>query len=81
MSVESSEDEVFSSAVAGIPKVVELIAASPLGDRRRAFEAAQQSYLETARCLGYEEADALQWAEAVMHKLRRQANRAVMEFI
>jgi hypothetical protein len=81
MSVELSEDEVFSSAVAGLPKVVQVIAASPSGDRRRAFEAAQQSYVETARCLGYEEADALQWAEAVMDRLRRQAHRAVLEFI
>jgi hypothetical protein len=81
MSVELSKDEAFSSAVAGLPKVVELIAACPLGNRRRAFEAAQQSYLETARGLGYEEADALQWAEAVMHQLRHQANRAVLEFI
>jgi hypothetical protein len=81
MSVELAKDEMFFSAVAGLPKVVDLIAACPFADRRRAFEAAQQSYLETARGLGYEEADALQWAEAVMHQLRRQANRAVMHFI
>ena len=81
MSVELSNDEVFSSALAGLPKVVELIAACPLGNRRRAFEAAQQSYLETALGLGYEEADALQWAEAVMHQLLRQANGAVLQFI
>jgi hypothetical protein len=81
MSVELAKDEMFSSAVAGLPKVVDLIAACPFSDRRRAFEAAQQSYLETARGLGYEEADALQWAEAVMHQLRRQANRAVLQFI
>jgi hypothetical protein len=81
MSVELSKDEAFSSAVAGLPKVVELIAACPLGNRRRAFEVAQESYLQTARDLGYEEADALQWAEAVMHKLRSQANREVLQFI
>jgi hypothetical protein len=81
MSVELGKDEAFSSAVAGLPKVVELIATCPLGSRRRAFEAAQQSYLETARDLGYEEADALQWAEAVMHQLRREANREVLQFV
>jgi hypothetical protein len=81
MSVELSKDELFSSAVAGLPKVVELIAACPLGNRRRAFEAAQQSYLETARGMGYEEADALEWSEAVMYQLRRQASREVLQFI
>jgi hypothetical protein len=80
MSVELGKDEVFSSAVAGLPKVVDLIAACPFENRRRAFEAAQQSYLDTARGLGYEEADATQWAEAVMHQLRRHVNREVLRF-
>jgi hypothetical protein len=34
------------------------------------LEAAEQSYLETAKRLGYQEADALQWAAAVMFRLR-----------
>jgi hypothetical protein len=72
MSVELAKDEMFSSAIAGLPKVIDLIAACPFGDRGRAFEAAKQSYLKTARGLGYEEADAQQWAEAVMHRLRQR---------
>jgi hypothetical protein len=64
------KDEVFSSAVAGLPKVAELIATVPYEDRERAMEAAEQSYLKTARGLGYEEAIALRWAEAVMVRLR-----------
>ena len=69
MSVELGEDEVFSAAVAGLPKVAELIATFPVEDRMRALEAAERSYLETARG-GYQEGDALQWAAAVMFRLR-----------
>ena len=54
MSVELGEDEVFSAAVAGLPQVAELIATFPFEDRRRALEAAEQSYLETAKRLGYQ---------------------------
>ena len=68
--VELGEDEVFSAAVAGLPKVAELIATFPVEDRMRALEAAERSYLETARGLGYQEGDALQWAAAVMFRLR-----------
>jgi hypothetical protein len=64
------KDEVFSLALAGLPKVSELIATFSAEDRQRALEAAEQSYLETARGLGYQETDALQWAEAVMFRLR-----------
>jgi hypothetical protein len=70
MSVELAKDEVLSSALAGLPKVAELIATFPLEHRRRALQAAEQSYLETARGLGYREADAVQWATAVMLRLR-----------
>jgi hypothetical protein len=69
MSLELDKDEAFSMAVAGLPKVAELIVTFSSEDRKRALEAAEQSYLETARGLGYQEADALQWAEAVMDRL------------
>jgi hypothetical protein len=70
MAIEWSRDEVFTSAVAGLPKVAELIATLSSDDRRKALEAVEKSYLETAQALGYEEADALVWAEAVMFRLR-----------
>jgi hypothetical protein len=68
--VELSKDEIFSLAIAGLPKVAELIVALSFEDQRRALEAAERSYRETARGLGYQEADAVQWAEAVMLRLR-----------
>ena len=70
MAVELSKDEAFSSAVAGLPKVAELLATFSSDDRKKALEAVEKSYVETARGLGYEEADALEWAEAVMLRLR-----------
>ena len=50
--IDLEKHEVFSSAIAGLPKVAELIASFPFEDRQRALEAAKQSYLETARGLG-----------------------------
>ena len=68
MSVELGKDEVFSAAVEGLPKVAELIATFPVEDRGRALEAAEQSYLDTARELGYPEADARQSTESLTKK-------------
>jgi hypothetical protein len=45
---------VFSAAVKGLPKVVELIAAIPEEKRSLALAAAQQSYLQTAQAVGYD---------------------------
>jgi hypothetical protein len=70
MAVELSKDEAFSSAVAGLTKVAELIATVSGEDRKKALEAVEKSYQETARELGYPETDALEWAEAVMFRLR-----------
>ena len=70
MALVLDEDEAFSAAVAGVPKVAELIANIPAEDRSRALEAAEKSYLETAHALGYQDAEAQQWASAVMSRLR-----------
>ena len=70
MTLTLDEDEVLSAAIAGIPRVAEFIATVPDDDRSRALEAAEKSYLETARTLGYQDADAQQWAAAVMSRLR-----------
>jgi hypothetical protein len=70
MTFNSEEDEVLSAAIAGLPKIAELIATVPAEERARALEAAEKSYLQTAHTLGYEDADARQWASAVMFRLR-----------
>jgi hypothetical protein len=63
-------DETLSAAIAGLPKVAEVIAAVPTEDRARALEAAEKSYVQTALNLGYDDADAQEWASAVMLRSR-----------
>jgi hypothetical protein len=66
MALDLEKDEVFSAAIKGLPKIVELIATAPEEKRFLAWCAARQSYLQTAHILGYEENDAQEWASAVM---------------
>jgi hypothetical protein len=60
---------VLSSAIEGIPKVVELITTVPDEKRSLALEAARQSYLQTAQALGYAPTDAQEWASTVTSML------------
>jgi hypothetical protein len=69
MTVDLEKDEVLSSAIEGIPKVVELITTAPDEKRSLALEAAHQSYLQTAQALGYAPTDAQEWASTVMSML------------
>jgi len=69
VALDLEKDEVFSAAIEGLPRVVELIAIVPEEKRSLALAAAQQSYLKTALTLGYDETDARQWALAVMSLL------------
>jgi hypothetical protein len=59
------KDEVFSAAVNGLPKVVELITAAPEEKRSLALSVAHQAYLRTAEELGYDERNAQQWASVM----------------
>ena len=70
MAVSVEADNILSAVIAGLPKVAELISTIPEERRGQALDAAEQSYLRTARQLGYEGEDALQWVSAVMLRLR-----------
>jgi len=63
-------DQALSAAISGIPKIAELIALISAEDQPRALAAAEKSYLETARSLGCEEADAHEWVSEIMVRLR-----------
>jgi len=67
--LDAEHDKVFDAAIAGIPKVAEMIAAVPLDQRVRALDAAAQSYKRAATDLGYAEAEAEQWASDLMFRL------------
>jgi hypothetical protein len=69
MTVDLEKDEVLSSAIEGIPKIVELITTVPDEKRSLALQAAHQSYLQTAQALGYAPTDAQEWASTVMSML------------
>lgn len=47
----SEQEEILEAAVAGIPRVAEVVASIPEEDREMAFEAAERSYLQTAHDL------------------------------
>jgi hypothetical protein len=63
-------DEVFSAAIRGLSKIVELISVIPDEKRSLALAAARQTYLRTAQELGYDESDAQQWASAVISLIK-----------
>ena len=70
MALDLETDPFFLRVVDGLPKLAEVIAGLPEEKRRRAFDAAEKSYVKTACELGYAEADARAWAAAVMFRLR-----------
>ena len=71
----SEEEEILDVAVAGIPRVAEVVASIPEGDRGRALDAAARSYRETARNLGYEEGPVQSWVSAVMLRLQAEVKK------
>jgi hypothetical protein len=70
MSQMIEDDEVLSAAIDGIPKIAERIANVSPSDRSRALAAVEQSYLQTASALGYDELDAQLWASTIMAQLK-----------
>jgi hypothetical protein len=52
--------------ISGAARVLELIATVPEAKRALAWSAAKQSYLQTARTLGYDEHDAQLWASEII---------------
>jgi len=70
MALDLENDEVFSQAIKGLPKITELIATVPEEKRFIAWSAARCSYLQTAQALGYDQSDAQEWASAVMTFVR-----------
>ena len=51
----SEEEKILEAAVAGIPRVAEVVASIPEEERPRALDAVQRSYRQTVCNLGYGE--------------------------
>jgi len=75
MASNSEEEESLEAAVAGIPRVAEAVATSPDGVRAKALEAAENSYQQTARDLGYDEERVQSWVATIMLRLRTELER------
>jgi hypothetical protein len=78
MASSSEEAEVLEAAVAGIPKIAQIIAFMPVEDRASALDAAERSYLQTARDLGGAENLAQNWASAVKFHLQAAVGEQVL---
>ena len=80
----SEEEKILEAAVAGIPRVAEVVASIPEEDRAKALGAVESSYRQTVRDLGYEEGPIQSWLAAVMLRLqtevrKQSTKRKVME--
>jgi hypothetical protein len=75
MASSSEEEDILEAAVAGIPRVAEVVASIPGEDRARALDAVERSYRQTVRDLGYEEAPIQSWISAVMLRLQAEVRK------
>lgn len=72
MKLTSEQSKKLREIVSGIPQVAEKVAAVPMEGRKRASDAAEQSYRQTMLDSGFAEPDARRWASAVAIRLQRQ---------
>jgi Mg/Co/Ni transporter MgtE len=70
MDLTEDREAILKAAVDGVRRVAEAIAALPQGQQERAFEAAEQTYQQTVRDLGYPEDVAGSWVSHMMYRLR-----------
>jgi uncharacterized protein YecA (UPF0149 family) len=72
MTFSTESEKILEGAVSGTSRVAKTIAEVPTEFREQALEAAERSYQQTVRDLGYTEAGAEGWISAVMFRLRSQ---------
>jgi hypothetical protein len=67
-----TKQEVFEAAISGLSRVAKAILARPDETRAKALDAAADSYRQTGRVLGYDEAEFQEWVYAIMFRLRAE---------
>ena len=77
MASSSKEEEILAAAVAGIPRVAQVVASIPNDHQSRALDAVEGSYQQTVLDLGYEEGPVQSWVSAVMFRLQREVKEQV----
>jgi molybdopterin-biosynthesis enzyme MoeA-like protein len=75
MASSSEAEKILEAAVAGIPRVAQAIAETPAEHRAKALEAAERSYRQTVRDLGYDEGPIQGWVSAVMLRLQTEVRK------
>lgn len=70
--VMASTDDILQTAIIGLPRVAEKIVKLPQKQRQKAFEAVEQSYLQTVIDSDHAEGDARHLVGAVMDTLRAE---------
>jgi hypothetical protein len=69
----SPADERFlKTAVAGVPRIAEIIASYPAASRQGALEVAESRYMQAARDFGCTEEAASTWAALLMRNLQER---------
>ena len=74
MSLSLNQRQHVEAVIATLPHLAEAVAAIPHDCQRKAFEAAERSYLRTFRQLGLSGPET--WASSVMRRLRRRVREA-----
>jgi len=74
----SEAANILEAAVAGVPEVAQIIASIPPQNWPSAFDAAERSYLQTARDLGGSETFARNWTAAIISRLRAEVEAQVL---
>jgi hypothetical protein len=64
-----TKQEVLEAAISGLSRVAKAILATPNEARAKALDAAADSYRQTGRVLGYDEAKLQEWVYAIMFRL------------
>jgi len=77
MAVSSQESEFLETAVAAIPKIVDLIAAMPSEERAVALELAERRFLRSAEEFGCAVPESRHWTAAVMRILLERVEELV----
>jgi hypothetical protein len=68
LTVDTKQD-VLEAAISGLSRVAKAILATPNEARAKALDAAADSYRQTGRVLGYDEAKLQEWVYAIMFRL------------
>jgi hypothetical protein len=78
MASKSEEEGSLEAAIAGIPRIAEAVASSPVEMWAKVLEAVENSYRETAHDLGYDEDHIQSWVSTIMLQLQSELERRAL---